>query len=156
MTYTIFDPREEIIKTICDTDYDYDGKEYYYIPAGNDIGDIIKVRVYNSDEMILPPMPCVRVNIVSSTKTIHDIGGGRIYHKATIHFHIFVTTGENITPKRFINNICDELINRIMGNRNAISGIFVYPANMIDRPEESERNRIILHRIIQVEAEKFE
>ena len=156
MTYTAFDPREDIIQTIGETDYDYNNNPYYYIPATNDIGETVKVRIYNGDEWELPPLPCVRVDLASSSKVIHNINGDRIYHTATIHFHVFVTTGANITPKNFINNICNEIVNRVMSNRNSISSIFIYPSNLIDRPEEREKNRIILHRIVQVEAEKFE
>ena len=156
MTYTAFDPREDIIQAIGETDYDYNGNLYYYIPATNDIGETVKVRIYNGDEWELPPLPCVRVDLASSSKVIHNINGDRIYHTATIHFHVFVTTGANITPKNFITNVCNEIVNRVMSNRNSISSVFIYPSNLIDRPEEREKNRIILHRIVQVEAEKFE
>lgn len=156
MTYTAFDPREDIIQAIGETDYDYNGNSYYYIPATNDIGETVKVRIYNGDEWELPPLPCVRVDLASSSKVIHNINGDRIYHTATIHFHVFVTTGANITPKNFITNICNEIVNRVMSNRNSISSVFIYPSNLIDRPEEREKNGIILHRIVQVEAEKFE
>jgi len=114
------------------------------------------VRIYNGDEWELPPLPCIRVDLASSSKVIHNINGDRIYHSATIHFHVFVTTGANITPKNFITNICNEIVNRVMSNRNSISSVFIYPSGLIDRPEEREKNRIILHRIVQVEAEKFE
>ena len=156
MTYTAFDPRDDIIQAIGEVDYDYNGNPYYYIPATDDIGETIKVRIYNGDEWELPPLPCIRVDLASSSKVIHNINGDRIYHSATIHFHVFVTTGANITPKNFITNICNEIVNRVMSNRNSISSVFIYPSGLIDRPEEREKNRIILHRIVQVEAEKFE
>lgn len=157
MTYTAFDPRDSIIQAIGEIDYDYNGNSYYYIPATNDIGETVKVKIYNGDEWDLPPLPCIRVDLASSSKVIHNICGDRIYHTATIHFHVFVTTGANITPKDFIANICNEIVDRVMENRNSISNtLFVYPVGLVDRPEEREKNRIILHRIVQVEAEQYE
>jgi len=157
MTYTAFDPREDIIQAIGEIDYDYNGKAYYYIPATNDIQETVKVRIYNSDEWELPPLPCIRVDLITSTKVIHSIDGNRIHHLATVHFHVFVTTGDHITPKSFISNIFNEIVNRIMENKNSISDtLFAYPVGLIDRPEEREGNRIILHRIVHIEAEQFE
>jgi len=157
MSYTAFDPRDNIIQTIGEIDYDYNGKPYYYIPTVNDVGETVKVKIYNGDEWNLPPLPCIRVDLASSSKVIHSICGDRIYHTATIHFHVFVTTGANITPKDFITNICNEIVDRVMENRNSVSNtLFMYPTVVVDRPEEKNENKIILHRIVQIEAERYE
>jgi len=157
MTYTAFDPRDEIIDAICDVGYDDNGEAYHYVPITADDGDTIEVRVYNGDDWELPPLPCVRVDLASSPKTIRNVGGDRIQHKATIHFHVFATALPNCSAKNVMKRTLDALVGRLMANRNLIENLLaVYPTDVIDRPRERENNRIILHRILEVQAERFE
>lgn len=165
MSYSAFDPRQDIISKIgYDYDVDGDGDDESCIsfsyPDGEWKGDTCYVPMFLPSECRtgeLPYMPFIEVTLVDAPGEVHNISGNVRRDEAYIDFNIYATNTDKINQmKTWMVSCKNEVVDKIMQNRNDVSNCtWVEPVDTGREIIEQTGQKVIFHHVISLYAMNY-